>query len=334
MALWTIRLAFMALCALTGFAVSEVHPDLVKETWAGVLVGFGFGGLLIAIDEMLKGFSLRAFSASTFGLMLGMLVAWIIDSSGLFDYTDRDVRWLIRLSMFTGFSYIGIILAMRSNKEDFYLIIPFVRFTPQQKSESLYLLDTSAIIDGRIVPLLSKRVFEGIMVVPRFVLRELQTVADSRDDAKRARGRRGLEMLAELQNSHAAEVKIHEGDITEERSVDLKLIQLAKMLGAKLVTTDYNLTRIAELQTISCVNLHELATCLKPVVLPGETFNLRIIREGKDKNQGVAYLHDGTMVVVNEAAPMIGKEVDVQIINMLQTGAGVIVFADLSRDAA
>lgn len=324
----------MALCALTGYAVSQVHPDFVKETWAGVLIGVGFGGLLIAVDEMLKGFSLRAFSASTFGLLLGMLVAWIVDSSGLFDYTERDVRWMLRLAMFTGFSYIGIILAMRSNKEDFYLIIPFVRFTPQQKSEVLHLLDTSAIIDGRIIDLLSKRMIEGIIVVPRFVLRELQTVADSRDDAKRARGRRGLDMLTQLQTGTTAEVKIHEGDIPEERSVDLKLIRLAKVLGAKLITTDYNLTRIAELQAISCVNLHELAACLKPVVLPGETFNLRIVREGKDKNQGVAYLNDGTMVVVNEAAPMIGKSVDVQIINMLQTGAGVIAFADLRRDAA
>lgn len=334
MAITVVRISFLILCILTGYAVSQVNPDLVQGAWTGVGIGFGLGGLLIAIDEMLRGFSLRAFSAATFGLLLGMMAAWIIDQSGLFIYADASVRWLIRLSLFVCFSYIGIILAMRSNKEDFYLIIPFVRFAPREKPENLLLLDTSAIIDGRVAELIDHRILEGIVVVPRFVLKELQAVADSRDTIKRTRGRRGLDMLARIRGNKQLEVKFHQADFPDETGVDLKLVKLAKMIGAKLITTDYNLTKIAELQSISCLNLHEMAACLKSTIIPGERYHLRIVREGKDRGQGVAYLNDGTMVVVNEGREHIGHEVEVQVISMLQTGAGVIVFADLHQEAA
>lgn len=334
MTIWVIRISFLLLCTLSGYAVSAVNPDLVGNGWIGVGVGFGLGGLLIAFDEMLKGFSLRAFSAATFGLLLGMGVAWIIDKSGLFVYADDATRWLIRLALFVSFSYIGMVLAMRSNKEDFYLIIPFVRFSPQQKLETPLLLDTSAIIDGRVAELIEHGILEGIVVVPRFVLKEIQKVSDSKDSIRRTRGRRGLEMLRRIQNNSNLEVKIHQADFPEEKEVDLKLVRLAQMLNAKLITTDYNLSKVAELQSISCLNLHEMAACLRGPVLPGETYNLRIVREGKDPGQGVAYLSDGTMVVVNEARAQIGKQVDVQIISMHQTGAGVIVFADLKEEAA
>jgi uncharacterized protein YacL len=193
--IWVIRILFLCLCTAAGFAISQVRPELVNYGWAGALVGFGFGWMLIAIDEMLKGFSLRAFSAITFGLLLGNIVALLVDRSGLFDSSEDTTRWLIRLCLFLGFSYIGMILAMRSNKEDFSLIIPYVRFAPQNKPDNLLLLDTSVIIDGRIADLIEANFLEGIIVVPRFVLRELQQIADSNDPLKRARGRRGLEML-------------------------------------------------------------------------------------------------------------------------------------------
>src|SRR5437868_2258111 len=196
MALWVIRILFLSLCTMGGYAVSQVHPYYSDLRFAGPLgmgIGFGFGGLLIAIDEMLKGFSLRAFSATTFGLLLGTFVALLVDHSGLFDNVDeKPTRWLIRLGLFLSFGYIGIVLAMRSNKEDFSLIIPYVRFSPQNQPENLLLLDTSVIIDGRIADLIEANFIEGIIVVPRFVLRELQQVADSNDPIKRARGRRAL----------------------------------------------------------------------------------------------------------------------------------------------
>src|SRR5271170_2356340 len=160
-----------------------------------MMIGFGFGGLLIAVDEMLKGFSLRAFSATTFGLLLGTAVALLVDKSGLFENAEPNVRWLIRLGLFLSFGYIGIVLAMRSNKEDFSLIIPYVRFSPQNKPDNFLVLDTSVIIDGRIADLIEARLIEGLIVVPRFVLLELQQIADSGDEVKRARGRRGFEML-------------------------------------------------------------------------------------------------------------------------------------------
>jgi uncharacterized protein YacL len=332
--IWVIRTLFLILCTVGGFAVSQVRPELVANGLAAAMVGFGFGGVLIAIDEMLKGFSLRAFSAATFGLVLGTVMAWMVDRSGLFVYADEAPRWLIRLSLFLAFGYIGMVLAMRSNKEDFSLIIPYVRFASQNKPEALLLFDTSVIIDGRVADLLENNFLEGIVVVPRFVLKELQQIADSSDPIRRARGRRGLETLSRIQRDRRNEVKIHEGDVPEETAVDSKLVRLARAMGAKLFTNDFNLGKIAELQSVPYVNLNDLAKSMKAVVLPGEALNLKLVREGKDKGQGVGYLNDGTMVVVNHGQTYIGQQVEVQVQSLIQTGAGVIVFAEVKSPAA
>ncbi|HTV42611.1 MAG TPA: PIN domain-containing protein [Candidatus Sulfotelmatobacter sp.] len=335
--LWAIRLLFLALCSVAGYEVSQVRPEYVGMSYSGLIgvgIGFGFGGLLIAIDEMLKSFSLRAFSAVTFGLLLGLFVAVLIDSSGLFDHADQTQRWLIRLGLFLGFGYIGIILAVRSNKEDFSLIIPYVRFRPQNQPDSLILLDTSVIIDGRIADLIEAHFLEGMIVVPRFVLREIQQIADSSDAIKRARGKRGLEMLNRIQRNTGAEVRIHEGDFPDEKEVDAKLVRLARNLNARLYTNDYNLSKVAELQKVSCVNLHEVAKCLKVILLPGEILRLKIVREGKDKGQGIGYMPDGTMVVVHNAQAHLGEQVEAEVQSLLQTGAGIIVFADMKSKLA
>ena len=329
--IWAIRLLFLGLCTLAGYALSQVQADWVEHGALGVIIGFGFGGLLIALDEMLKGFSLRAFSATTFGLLLGMAVALLIERSGLFDYADDRLRWVIRLSLFLGFGYIGMILAMRSNKEDFSLIIPYVRFAPQNKPDNLLLLDTSVIIDGRIADLIETGFLEGLIVVPRFVLRELQQVADSTDVIRRARGRRGLEMLNRIQRNTNIEVRIHDGDFPEEKEVDGKLVRLARNLNAKLFTNDYNLAKIAALQKVNCVNLHQVAKCLKVILLPGEMLQLKLVRDGKDKGQGIGYMPDGTMVVVNNGQPHVGQQVEAEVQTLLQTGAGIIVFADFKN---
>ncbi|HWF18328.1 MAG TPA: PIN domain-containing protein [Verrucomicrobiae bacterium] len=336
MSLWYIRIFFWVLCSLAGMAISQVRPETIGHGGAiiGLLFGFGFGGILIAIDEMLKGFSLRAFSATTFGLILGCVIAFLVDHSGMFEQTDSKTRWLIRLALFLGCGYIGMVLAMRSNKEDFSLIIPYVRFSQQHKPDNLLLLDTSVIIDGRIADLIESRLLEGLIVVPRFVLKELQQIGDSNDPIRRARGRRGLDMLNRLQRSTAAEVKIHDGDFPEEKEVDAKLVRLARNLNAKLFTNDYNLGKIAELQSVAYVNIHEVAKGFKTVVIPGEMFHLRLVREGKDKDQAVGYLPDGTMVVVNHGHSMIGQDVDVQVQSLLQTGAGIIVFAEIKSPVA
>src|SRR5450432_1500806 len=330
--LWAIRILFLGLCTMAGYAISQVRPEFIGVHHAeifGMFIGFGFGGLLVAVDEMLKGFSLRAFSATTFGLLLGTAVALLIDHSGLFTNADENIRWLIRLGLFLSFSYIGIILAMRSNKEDFSLIIPYVRFSPQNKPDNLLLLDTSVIIDGRIADLIEAHFLEGLIVVPRFVLKELQQISDSADAIKRARGRRGLEMLNRIQRNTSMEVRIHDGDFPEEKDVDAKLVRLARNLNARLYTNDYNLAKVAELQKVSYLNLHEVAKCLKVILLPGEILQLKIVREGKDKGQGLGYLPDGTMVVVTNGQQHIGQQAEVIVQSLLQTGAGVIVFAEL-----
>ncbi len=325
-----IRLFFLALCIVGGYAISQVQPLLIGSASFGALAGLSFGVILIAIDELLKGFSLRAFSSATFGLILGSLIAWMVDRSGLFVYAEeRPTRWLIRLCLFSGFSYIGMVLALRSNKEDFSLIIPYVRFTRQDSPPNFLLLDTSAIIDGRVAELIESRFLEGTIVVPRFVLKELQNIADAEDPIRRARGRRGLEVLSRIQKLGQIEFKLHEGDFPDEPTVDGKLVRLAKATGAKLFTTDFNLGKVAELQGVKYINVMALGATMKPVILPGEIVPLRLVREGKEKGQAVGYMSDGTMVVVNHGGPFIGQQADVQIQSTLQTGAGIIVFAEV-----
>ena len=328
MSLWVIRSFFLALCTVAGYAVSQHRPEIIDGGIYGIAIGFGLAGLLIGLDEMLKGFSLRAFSAATFGLLLGAVVAWVIDHTDLFIFAEEKTRWLLRLGLFLGFGYVGMILALRSNKEDFALLIPYIRFRSQNKPENMIILDTSVIIDGRIADLIEHRFVEGVIVVPKFVLHELQFIADSEDATRRVRGRRGLDILNRIRQNPRSEVRIHEMDIPEEKEVDAKLLKLTRALDGKLFTNDFNLGKVAELQSIPHVNLNAVAAALKPVVLAGDVFALRVVREGRDKGQGVGYLNDGTMVVINGGHPLIGQQVQVQVQSLVQTGAGVIVFAE------
>ncbi len=323
-----VRGFFMLLCTGAGFSISQVRPDLLDHPGRACLIGFGFGGILVAFDEMLKGFSIRAFSAATAGLAIGTIMAWIVDRSGLFDFAAEEVRWLIRLGLFLSFSYLGMVIAMRSNKEDFSLIVPYVRFASQTKPDNLFVIDTSAVIDGRIAGLVELNLLEGKLIIPRFVLRELHQLSDSADEVKRARGRRGLELLQKLQAYPKTEVKIHEAEFPGETEVDAKLVLLASALSARLVTNDSNLARVASLQSVKIINLVEMGALLKAQVLPGDTVRLRIAREGRERGQGVGYLADGTMVVVNGAGGSVGETLPVRVGNLTQTGAGVMIFAE------
>jgi uncharacterized protein YacL len=190
------------------------------------------------------------------------------------------------------------------------------------------------IIDGRIADLIEARFIEGLVVVPRFVLLELQQIADSADDIKRARGRRGFEMLNRLQNNGKIEVRIHDGDFPEEKGVDSKLVRLARNLNAKLFTNDFNLAKIAGLQQVNCVNLNEVGHLMKAAMIAGETVQIKIVREGRDKGQGIGYLPDGTMVVVNNGQSHVGQTVGAEIVSTVQTGAGVLVFAEIPGQTA
>jgi uncharacterized protein YacL len=221
-----------------------------------------------------------------------------------------------------------MIIAMRG-KDEFNLIIPYVKFVRQDKKEDIILLDTSVIIDGRVADILQTRFIEGRLVIPRFVLKELQQIADSQDALKRNRGRRGLDILNKIQKTASFDVRIQEEDFPDVKEVDAKLVKMAKLLSAKIFTNDFNLNKVAELQGITVLNINELANALRPIVLPGEMMEVRVSKEGKEYNQGVAYLDDGTMVVIDNSRNLIGQTTKVVVTSVLQTSAGRMIFAKL-----
>jgi uncharacterized protein YacL len=224
-----------------------------------------------------------------------------------------------------------MIMAIRG-RDEFNIIVPYVKFSRQDQKDDIILLDTSVIIDGRIADICKTGFLDGKFIVPRFVLKELQQVADSADSLKRERGRRGLDILGQLQKNSNIDVKIHNDDFPDIKEVDLKLIKLAKVLSAKIFTNDYNLNKVSEIQGIRVLNVNELASALRPVVLPGEMLEIRLIKEGKEYNQGVGYLEDGTMVVVDNGRRLIGQNVNLIVGSVLQTAAGRMIFAKLLED--
>ena len=229
------------------------------------------------------------------------------------------------------FSYLGAVLILRGQKE-FSVMLPFVKLDSKSLSEQIIILDTSVIIDGRIADICETSFISGKVIVPGFVLKELQFIADSSDDLKRARGRRGLDVLNRIRKNKHIDVRVHETDFPDVTAVDSKLIKLAQMLNAKIFTNDYNLNKIAELQGIPVLNINELANALKPVVIPGEAMSAKILRAGKEPEQGVAYLDDGTMIVVDGGKRFIGRTISVTITSVLQTQAGRMIFAKVAEE--
>ena len=229
------------------------------------------------------------------------------------------------------FVYTGLLVGLKRGKG--LTISGILRlFKGQGFEENLKLLDTSVIIDGRIADVCEAGFIEGIFILPQFILQELQYIADSPDSLKRARGRRGLDVLHKLQKMSNVTVRIVDEDFPKIREVDAKLVALARVIDAKVITNDFNLNKVAELQGVAVLNIHELANALKPVVLPGETIKVFVIKEGKEHNQGVAYLDDGTMVVVENARKLIGKNVDVTVTSVLQTTAGRMIFSKTKEE--
>jgi uncharacterized protein YacL len=226
------------------------------------------------------------------------------------------------------------ISTLLQTKDEFRFIIPYVEFSKQVKGGRPLVLDTSVIIDGRIADVCDTRFIDTKLIVPRFVLQELQAVADSSDKLKRNRGRRGLDMLKRMQNNPKVELQMHEANLSELRDVqkvDERLVVLAKALGARVVTNDYNLNKIAQLQGVEVINLNELSNALKSVALPGEAMNVRLVKAGDQIGQGVGYLEDGTMVVVEQGRAAIGQEVTITVTSVLQTPAGRMIFGRIEN---
>jgi uncharacterized protein YacL len=333
MTLLMIRLVFLILCVLGGWAIGQLRPEWAGHPIVAVLAGLGSGGIVIMIDIVLKGVSLRGLSSATFGLFIGFTMSYFIGNSVLFSFVDAEYRLMGQIVMYVVASYLGMVIAMRGS-EEFSLVIPYVKFRREDKPERLVLLDTNVIIDGRIKDICATGFLNAILIVPRFVLHELQYIADSADPVRRARGRRGLDVLKELQKNPHVEIKIHENDVANAKEVDAKLIVLARMLRAEIVTNDYNLHRIADLERLPVLNITELAKSLRPVILPGEKLCVKLIKEGREAEQAVAYMDDGTMIVVSAAKRQIGRDVDVVIESVLQTSAGRMAFAQLSNNGS
>jgi uncharacterized protein YacL len=331
MTLLTLRIGFLFLCALGSWSISQLHDQWARHPVVAILAGLLGGCAVIGLDKLMKGFSLRGLSAATFGLFVGFLVSYFIGNSVLFKFIDEEPKLIAQIAMYVICAYLAMVIALRG-KDEFNLVIPYVKFRRESKPDRLVLLDTNVIIDGRIQDVCTTGFLDAVLIVPRFVLHELQYIADSSHDIRRARGRRGLEVLKTLQRNPRVEIKIHDNDVPACKEVDAKLVQLAQMLPAEILTNDYNLNHIAELQHVKVLNLHELAKALRPVVLPGEKLNVRLVKEGRAPEQAVAYLEDGTMVVVQRASKRVGQEVEVVVISVMQTAAGRMAFGELVHD--
>ena len=326
-----LRVLFVTFCTTVG---SFISSEAQGNVFPGLLVGLAFGLLLVLIDRLLKGLSLRAFSSATLGLLLGLFFANLLLASEVLRYQSETTQWAARLIVYCAFGYLGTMLAVRSNRDEFSLIIPYVRFARETTQHEPLLIDTNVIIDGRIADLCATGFLSRSLIVPRFVLDELQTLADSRDGIKRERGRRGLEILNQLKSAREIDLTIHDSSQEDEGDlqVDARLVRVAKLLQARLLTNDQALCQVARLQQIPVLNLNDLSQALRPVVVAGDEMELNLVKEGRDSHQAVGYLPDGTMIVVNQARPHIGRVATVVISSALQTAGGRLVFAELKEN--
>jgi uncharacterized protein YacL len=324
--LYFIRGFFVVISGVVGYQIGGIQNNPLLGLALGLIAGLS----LVLLELNTRQASTRGLSSMVFGLLLGIFMAKLMSDVLLLLPLGVELQSILRVVFTLVFSYMGAVMAMRG-KDEFNLIIPYVRFKRQDVKDGVILLDTSAIIDGRVGDIFKTGFLGGRLVVPRFVLQELQRLADSDDDGKRQRGRRGLEILKTLQKDAAADVRIHEDDLTGTEPVDLKLAKLARVMEARICTLDFNLSRMAALQGIEMLNINDLINSVKPMIFNGEELDIQLLKEGKDPNQAVGYLEDGTMVVVIDGKRLIGQKVKVFVTSALQTQAGRMVFAKMEK---
>ncbi len=321
-----VRLFMICTFALSGYLIGSKY-GLVYE---GSIYGLLFGILVIGIEFAVKKIRLGRIFGGAIGLFFGIVLANLI-LFPLKTMLNNNDHLLLSFIMNALFGYAGLLIGF-SKGESLTIAESLRLFRRQSIEENMKILDTSTIIDGRIADVCDTGFIEGVFIVPQFILRELQHIADSSDSMKRSRGRRGLDILHKIQKLSGITVKIVEEDFPNLKEVDTKLVALAKVMNAKIITNDFNLNKVAQLQDVSVLNINELTNALKPVVLPGETMKAFIMKEGKESNQGVAYMDDGTMVVVENARKSIGKNIDVTVTSVLQTTAGRMIFSKPSNE--
>jgi len=339
MGLIILRCIFVMVAAGLGvfFTKSGALPEATTWMTWGV-----FGGMLllalgvIALDVAIRRKHLDTISAVYFGLIVGLFMAYVagLALTPLFEVVARGdidaetkLHASVQLVLAAVFCYICISLLMQT-RHDFRFIIPYVEFSKEVKGSRPCVLDTSVVIDGRIADVVDTQIFDAQLVMPKFIIGELQGIADSSDRLRRSRGRRGLDILNRLQNNPDVDLKIFDRELPEfaGQPVDLKLVMLAKHLEGKLITNDYNLNKVARLQGVRVINFNDLANALKPVFLPGEHIEVRIVKPGEEAGQGVGYLDDGTMVVVEGGRDYVNQNVSIAVTSVLQTSAGRMIF--------
>jgi len=313
-----------------------------QSWWTVVIAGVGMAVFALLLDVLTPKRKLTALAGVFFGLLVGMLISGALAPAVdmiaesyrilLTEEARTAIKWMSGICI----CYFTISIVMRT-KDDFRFVVPYVEFAKQTKGARPVILDTSAIVDGRIYDLCESRLFDAPIMIPRFVLNELQLIADSADKLKRNRGRRGLDVLKKMQGAPTIDVEIDETampELDEAKGVDQKLLVLAKACNGRVATTDYNLTKVAQVRGVDVININDLANSLKVVALPGETMQVKIVKPGEESDQGIGYLDDGTMIVVEGARNKIGRFVAISITSSLQTSAGKMIFGKFESFAA
>jgi uncharacterized protein YacL len=351
------RLVYLLICEAAGVAIAlSTRGTLDISIVTGMLGGLGVAALFIWIECLMKGFTLRGFSTASFGLGVGLFCAWLltrVDISNLLSLAFQDklqdskgvtavqyevlvsaMRLAIDVTLYASLGFLGAVLALRSNRDDFAFIIPYVRFRQDSSSGQPVVLDAEVVMDGRVLGILRSGFLHGRLIVPRFVLDDLQARVETGNPSDRQRAQRGLNGLEQMQKAADISVSIHDSLATaESENINTRLIEVTRILAARLMTMDENLAKIARIQGVDVLNLHDLDDALKPTVIVGERIRLALVRTGKEEHQAVGYLPDGTMIVTNHAVSKIGSTVDVVVVSTLQTAGGIMVFAELYTPA-
>jgi uncharacterized protein YacL len=349
------RLTYLLVCEAAGVAIAlSTKGTLDISIVTGILGGLGVAAFFIWIESLMKGFTLRGFSTASFGLGVGLFCAWLltrVEISNLLELAFRDklqdgkgvsavqldvlvnaLRLTIDVTLFASLGFLGAVLALRSNRDDFAFIIPYVRFRQDSASGQPIVLDPDAVMDGRVLGICRSGFLHGRLIVPRFVLDELQTMTESASNGNRQRAQRGLESLEKMQTAPDIQISIHDTVASGELELlNTRLIETTRLLGARLMTVDENLAKVAKIQGLDVLNIHDLDDALKPAVAVGERIRIALVRTGKEDHQAVGYLPDGTMIVANHAISKMGSTVDVIVVSTLQTASGTMVFAELYK---
>ena len=350
------RLIYLLICEAAGVSLAYTTKGVDLDgqevwgipMWAGLLGGLAVAGFFIMVEKLMEGFTLRGFSTATFGLLVGLFCAFLVTRVGLSEVISaalnrniandsaaasitETVSLAVGSILYASFGFLGAVLALRSSRDDFAFILPYVRFRQDSSTGQPVVLDAESIMDGRVSGVVRSGFLRGRLIVPRFVLDEIQVLANSPAPANRQRAERGLSALEKMREDKDMQVSIEDArGVSSDETMNGRLLQTTQLLGARLMTSDENLSKVAKLRGVDVLNLNDLNEALRPAVVVGEKFRLPLVRTGKDDHQAVGYLADGTMIVVNHAVDKIGSTQDVLVISTLQTTGGVMVFAELA----